>query len=389
VLVVAEVGLAFMLLIGAGLLVRGFALLTESSLGFQPEKVLGLEVFTSRLKYPQKEPEKLRAFIDRSIENLRAVPGVESAGATNFLPLTGFWGSQNFAIEGRPTPEKGREPEADNRMATPDYFRSMGIPLVRGRVFTAADGPDAPHVAIIGASFAARYWKDEDPVGRRLNLGDAEHPDWFEIVGVVGTVHSFGLEEKAHDDLYRPFAQVWFPLISFTVKTSADPAQITAAAKAAIWKLDPTQPFYKVIAMEDLSAESVALRRVSTLLLAAFSAIALILAAVGIYGVLSYSVAQRTHEIGIRSALGASPGNILRLVLGEGARIAAAGTGLGLAAALALSQLLGSLLYGVSARDPLTFAAVAALSSAVALAACYVPARRATRVDPLVALRHE
>ena len=389
VLAVAEISLAFVLLIGAGLLVRGFLLLTESSLGFRPEKVLALELFAPRRLYPVDKPAKLRSFIEQSVENLQAVPGVESAAATNFLPLTGFWGTQRYVIEGRPAPEKGREPEADDRLATPDYFRTMGIPLVRGRVFTMLDGPDSPHVAVISSSFAERYWKNEDPIGRRINLGTADHPDWHEIVGVVGTVHAFGLEEKPHDDLYRPFAQVWFPLVAFTVKASGDPTQIAAAAKATIWKIDPTQPFYKVITMDELAGESLALRRVSTLLLAGFSAIALALAAVGIYGVLSYSVAQRTQEIGIRAALGASRGDVLRMVLGDGARIAAAGTGLGIAAALALSQLLGSLLYSVGARDPATFGGVGLLCIAVALAACYIPARRATRVDPLVALRHE
>jgi predicted permease len=389
VLVVAEIALSFVLLIGAGLLIKSFSRLTQGDLGFRTDNILALEAFPSPAKYPEKEPEKLRAYVDRSVENLRAIPGVESAGAINFLPLTGFWGLQEFTVEGRPAPPKGQEPTADNRVVTPDYFKTMGIPLQRGRAFVTADGPDSPHVAIISASLARRFWNGEDPVGKRLNLGDSAKPDWNEIVGVVGDVHSFGLEEKLHDDLYRPFSQVYFPIVAFTVRAKGDPAQITAAAKAAIWAVNPEQPFYKVIAMETLAAESIALRRVSMLLLTVFSSIALLLAAIGIYGVLSYAVAQRTHEMGIRAVLGAQQRDVLRLVLGDGMRLALAGLAIGLAASLALTRLMVSLLYGVGAADPLTFAGVAALSTGVALLACYLPARRAMRVDPMVALRYE
>ncbi len=388
-LVVAELSLSIVLLIGAGLLIRSFHRLMEGDLGFRPENVLALEAFPSPAKYPAKEPEKLRAFVDHSVENLRAIPGVESAGAINFLPLTGFWGPQDFTVEGRPAPPKGQEPSADNRVVTPDYFRTMGIPLLRGRAFTAADSPGSPHVAIISASLARRFWGAEDPLGKRLNLGDAANPDWAEIIGVVGDVHSFGLEEKLHDDLYRPFSQVYFPIVAFTVRAKGDPTKLTAAAKAAIWAVNPEQPFYKIIRVETLAAEAIALRRVSMLLLTVFSGIALLLAAIGIYGVLSYAVAQRTHEIGIRAALGAQPRDVLRLVLGDGMRLALIGIGIGIAASFALTRLMVSLLYGLSASDPLTFAGVATLVSGVALVACYLPARRAMKVDPMVALRYE
>jgi putative ABC transport system permease protein len=389
ILVVAEIALSFVLLIGAGLLIKSFSRLIQGDLGFRPESVLALEAFPSPATYPSKEPEKLRAYVDRSVENLRAIPGVESAGAINFLPLTGFWGPQEFTIEGRPDPPKGQEYAADNRVITPDYFKTMGIPLLRGRAFAAADSPDSPHVAIVSASLARRFWNADDPVGKRLKLGDSTKPDWTEIVGVVGDVHSFGLEEKLHDDLYRPFSQVYFPIVAFTVRAKGDPAQITTAAKAAIWAVNPVQPFYKIIPMETLAAESLALRRVSMLLLTVFSGIALLLAAIGIYGVLSYAVAQRTHEIGIRAALGAQQRDVLRLVLGDGMRLALTGLGLGLVASLALTRLMVSLLYGVGATDPVTFAGVAALSTSVALLACYLPARRAMRVDPIIALRYE
>ena len=388
-LVVAEISLSFALLIGAGLLIKSFVLLMQRDLGFRPDRVLALEAFPSQRLYPAKEPEKLRAFVDRSVANLRAIPGVQSAAAINFLPLTGFWGPQEFAVEGFPTPGKGEEPSADNRIITPDYFSTMGVPLLRGRTFTPADGPDSPHVAIVSASLAHRFWKDENPVGRRLNLGTIEKPEWWEVVGVTGDVHSFGVEEKAHDDLYRPFDQVYFPVVAFTLRTKGDPNQLIAAAKAAVREENPQQPFYKIITMDTLAAETIALRRVNMLLLGAFSTLALTLAAVGIYGVLSYAVTLRTQEMGIRSALGAKPEDLLRLVLGDGMRLICVGLGIGLAAAFALTRMMTSLLYGVAANDPSTFAIGAVVVVATALAASYLPARRATKVDPMVALRYE
>jgi putative ABC transport system permease protein len=265
----------------------------------------------------------------------------------------------------------------------------MGIPLLRGRDFSSADGPDAPHVAIISASLAHRLWKDENPLGKRLNLGEVDKPDFHEIVGVAGDVHSFGIEEKLHDDLYRPFAQVYFPALAFTVRTKSDPAQVIAAAQAAIWSIDPQQPFYKVITLDTLAAESIALRRVNMVLLAVFSGMALVLAVVGIYGVLSYTVTLRTHEMGIRAALGAKPKNLQRLVVADGLRLMLLGVGIGMAASLVLAHLVRSLLYGVVPVDPFTFIASGALVMASALVASYVPARRATKVDPMVALRYE
>jgi predicted permease len=388
-LVVAEIALSFALMIGAVLLIKSFVVLTHGDLGFRTDHVLALEAFPSPAVYPAKEPEKLRAFVDRSIENLRSVPGVESAAAINYLPLTGFWDTHEFTVEGSPSPKKGEEPSADNRVITPDYFLTMGIPLLRGRAFATTDGPDAPHVVIVSASLARRFWKDGDPIGKRLNLGDAEKPEMWEVVGVADDVHAFGIEEKAHDDLYRPFAQVYFPLVAFTVRTKGSPKLAIPAAKAAIWEVNSQQPFYKVITMNTLAGESIALRRVSMLLLGVFSALALALAAVGIYGVLSYSVAQRTKEMGIRTALGAKPADVLRLILRDGLRLVLLGLSFGVAASLALTRLVSSVLYGVAPRDPFTFMASTVLVVVAAFLACYIPARRAAKVDPIVALRYE
>jgi len=389
VLVVAEVALSFTLMIGAGLLIRSFAVLTRQDLGLRPDHVLALEAFPSATQYPSKQPEKLLSFVDRSLENLRAIPGVESVAATNYLPLSGFWDEQNFTVEGWPAPVKGDEPAADNRVITPNYFSTIGIPLLRGRNFTPADVNESTHVIIVSASLANRFWKNEDPIGKRLNLGDTEKPDWWQIIGVCGDVHAFGIAEKVHLDLYRPYAQVYFPLLAFTVRTKGDPAQMVAAAKAAIWSVNPQQPFYKVITMKALATESIALRRVNMLLLAVFSAIALGLAVVGIYGVLSYTVMQRTHEMGVRAALGAKPGDLLRYVLGDGLRLILIGVGVGLAASVALARVIVSVLFGIAPIDPATFALSTMLIAASALAACYIPARRAARVDPMVALRYE
>jgi predicted permease len=388
-LVIAEVALSFTLLVGAGLFVRSFVRLERQDLGLRPDHLLGLEVFLSQTQYPDKQPEKVRAFLDQSLENLRAIPGVQSVAATNYLPLTGFWDAQNFMVEGRPLPRQGEKPAADKRLITPNYFSTMGIPLLSGRDFTATDGPDSLHVAIINASLARRYFGSNDPVGKRLNLGSVDKPDWWQIVGVCGDVHAFGIAERVHDDLYRPFAQVYFPLLAFTVRTQVDPATVTAAAKRAIWSIDPQQPFYKVITIDTLAAESIALRRVSMMLLAAFAAVALGLAAVGIYGVLSYTVMLRMHEMGIRAALGAEPARLLGLVLRDGLRSILIGVGIGIAVSLALGRVIVSVLFGVSPIDAATFAASAVVVGLSALAASYIPARRAAKVDPMVALRYE
>jgi putative ABC transport system permease protein len=387
-LVISEMAIAVVLLVGAGLLIKSFARLQKSDLGMNIDNVLTAQVQLPQYKYP--DLEKRRIFVGEVTRRVRSLPGVEAAGATNFLPLTGFWGTTFFNIEGRPAFAPGEEPEVDNRLATEDYFKAMGMRMLRGRAFTATDREGSPQVAIINQKFADSFFQGEDPVGKRLNLGDANEPSMWEIVGVVGDVKSFGLSEDTHLEIFRPFDQVTFPLIAFAIRTTKDPTSIVAAVRNEVWSVDKDLPFLgKIIPLERLASDSVTLRRVSMLLVGAFAALALILAALGIYGVMSYSVTQRTHEIGVRMALGAKPADVLRLVVRHGLALTLAGVGVGVGGALLLTRFMTSMLYGVSATDPLTFAVITVILIGVALGACAVPARRATKVDPMIALRYE
>ena len=389
VLVVAEIALSLVLLAGAGLLLKSFDHITSSNLGFRPDKVLAVEVFLPNSRYPGNQPEKLRAFVDGVVNRLEALAGVQSAAAVNFLPLTGFRSGMAFLVEGQAPPRPGEQPSANNLIVTPGYFQTMGIPLLRGRAFVPADHAGTEQVAIVNSTLAQRYFGGEDPVGKILNAGSPEHPDRWRIVGVVGDVRAFGLDQPVSPELYRPFDQTSFPLIAFTIRTGGDPAALAKPAEQAVWDVDKGQPVFKMVRMSVLSAQSVALRRVSTTLLVGFATLALVLATIGVYGVMTFAVAQRTHEVGIRMALGAQQRDVLWLVLGQGTEIVAAGVAIGAIAALALAQSMHSLLYGVSATDPVTFASVVLLLFGVAMLACYIPARRAMRVDPMVALRHE
>ena len=386
-LVVTEVALALVLLIGAGLMIKSFWRLQRADLGLDPQNVMTMEVLLPDYKYDQ--PQKRDAFLQNAMRRIENLPGVQSAGAINFLPLTGFWGTSTFTIEGRPMPAPGEEPEVDNRIVTENYFRTMGMRLLKGREFTERDSGNAPHVVVINETAARRFFPNEDPIGKRINLGDTSEPNVTEIVGVVNDVKAFGLEEETHADLYRPFAQAPFPLIAFAVRTEGDPNSIAAAVRGKIWEIDKDQPVFKVISMEQLAAESITLRRVSMLLVVAFAVLALVLAAVGVYGVISYSVSQRTHEIGIRMALGAQGRDVLKMLVKEGMSLALIGVGLGLGAGIVLTRFIASVLYGVSANDPATFVLVPILLIGVAMAGCFIPARRATKVDPMIALRYE
>jgi predicted permease len=388
-LVAIEVALSLVLLSGAGLMVESFQRVNREDLGFRPDHVLALEVFLPPNRYPEDQPQKRSGFLNNVVDRLNQLPGVRSVAATNFLPLTGFWGTTDFVIEGQPQRNGALTPLADNRLVTPGYFSTMGIGLLRGRVFADLDRFGSEQVAIVNSTLAQRYFAGEDPIGKILELGDMAHPERWRIVGVVADVKAFGPEQAAHADLYRPLGQVSFPLLAFVVRTTGDPAALLKASEQALWDVDQDQPVFDAMPMEVLAAQSVTLRRTSTILLAGFAALALVLAAVGLYGVMAYSVVQRTHEMGIRLALGAKPGDVLRLVVRHGMRLVLIGEIIGFAAALILMRLVSGLLYGVSPRDPWILATAVSVLTLVALVASYIPARRAAKVDPMVALRYE
>jgi predicted permease len=389
IMVTAEISLSLILLAGAGLIVESFRRVYREDLGFRPDHVLGLEVFLAPNRYPDNQPEQRSAFVRNVLDGLRRLPDARSVAATNFLPLTGFWGTTDFTIEGQPPRGAGEKPQGDNRLITPGYFSTMGIPLLQGRDFSESDGSDSEHVAIINSTLARHYFGSQDPLNKVVVLADAAHSERWRIVGLVSDVKAFRPEEPAHADLYRPLAQASFPLLAFTVRTQGDPAALLKPAKQAIWEVDKDQPVFDAMPLGVLAAQSVSLRRVSAILVASFAGLALVLAAVGLYGLMAYSVAQRTHEIGIRMALGAQHDDVLRLVVRNAMYLVVVGEVVGLAAAIVLSRAIAGLLYGVSPGDPRNLAAAIALLTLVAVAASYIPARRAAKVDPMVALRYE
>jgi putative ABC transport system permease protein len=397
VFVAFEVAMALVLLIGAGLMLRSLGALWSINPGFNPRNVLAFSL--SLTSTEATTGDQLRAKYQASVDSITAIAGVESVSMLGgSLPMTGdseipFW------IEGQPKPPTQQDmPSALFYLVTPGYQAAMGIPLERGRFFTAQDDQHAPYVALIDATFARKYFPNQDPVGKHVNLNliDIEP----EIIGVMGHVEHWGLGNTTHQDLqsqiYLPVWQVpdrFWPLLAngadYVVRTSAAPMGSVNAVRAAAEKFDPTAVVYGARPMEEIVANSIATKRFSMILLSVFAALALLLSAVGIYGVVSYLVGQRLREIGLRMALGAQRADVLRMVLGEGAKMALIGVAFGLAGALLLTRFIRELLYGVSATDPITFIGVAAVLTLVALAACYFPARRAMRVDPMVALRYE
>ncbi|HKG12067.1 MAG TPA: ABC transporter permease, partial [Pyrinomonadaceae bacterium] len=313
-----------------------------------------------------------------------------SAGMVNFLPLYGgLASSTSFVIDGQPEPPPGERPGTSVRVADSDYFTTMNIPLLRGRNFTDFENAEARHVVVVSDSFARKYFPGQDPIGRRVSITMFEAPNPTEIVGVVGDVRSDSLTKEAEPTAYFPHPELAYPFMTLAVRTAGDPAEMAPAVRREISSIDPDQPVSDVRTMNQVMAETVGRARFSTLLFGLFAGLATLLAAVGIFGVMNYSVTLRTREIGLRMALGAQPARVLVLVLRQGLVLTLVGIGIGLLGALALTRVMSSLLFGVNATDPLTFAAIVPLIAVVSLVACYIPARRATRIDPLVALRYE
>lgn len=391
-LVAAEIAMAMLLLVGAGLLLRSFSRLQENPPGFQADHLLVADLPLSLSAY--SKPEQRFEFFDRLAERAKSLPGVRSAGAASFLPVSGGGGLLHFNINGRPPKSPHDYTATGYRTITPDYFETLGMPLVQGRFFTAGDTEKAPAVVVINAAMARTYFPGENPLGKRLQVGATPESDvpWMEVVGVVGDVRQ-GLDLDPKAEMYLPYRQADAVLpvfqLSIVLRTATDPMLQASALRSALAEIDPNQPLVRVRTMEENMAATVAQPRFRTWLIGIFAALALVLAGVGVYGVMSYTVTQRTSEIGIRVTLGAQPEDVFRIVVGEGLRLALAGVGVGILAALALTRLLQSFLYGVSAYDPLTFGGVALILTMVAVAASFFPARRATHVDPMVALRYE
>jgi putative ABC transport system permease protein len=388
VLVIAEMAVALMLLVGAGLLIKSFIQLQQVNPGFKPEGVLSMQLTLPESKY--REPQQREAFYRQLLEQVRALPGVEASGATTALPLSGYNPSGSFQIEGRIVPQGQSSPHGDRWMVSHEYFKAMSIPLIKGRYFNERDSADAPGVAILDETIARKYWPDEDPLGKRIVFeGTAQAPRWREVVGIVGHVKHKGLEGESRVQYYVPLPQRPNAGIFLVLKTAGDPENLAASVRGVVRGLDKDLPVFKVTTMQQLVADSMAQRRFSMLMFGIFAFVALLLASVGLYGVLAYSVTQRTQEIGVRMALGAQARDVLGMVVGQGMRLVFVGVALGLALAFAFARVISNQLYGVTATDPWVFAGVALLLTAVAFLACYIPARRATKVDPMIALRYE
>ncbi|HVG32964.1 MAG TPA: ABC transporter permease [Pyrinomonadaceae bacterium] len=384
-LVITEVALALVLLIGAGLLIRSFHRLQQVDPGFNPKNALTVAVSLPAKKYAEDDQQS--AFFAQLIERASTMPGVLAVGATQSLPIHDDY-VLGFNIQGRPPDAPGEEPNTNYYAVSPGYFKAMGISLLRGRLFTEQDKKDAPRVAIINETMAKKFFPGEDPIGKGINVTNG--PERFrEIVGIVSDVKQYGLDKATPAQTYEPFLQEPFSGMTLIVRTEGDPTAMNASIRSQVLSIDKDQPVSRIRTLEQIVYESVAKQRFSMLLLGVFGVVALILAAVGLYGVMSYAVTQRTHEIGIRMALGAQQKDVIRLVVGQGMVLALIGVVIGLVAAFALTRVMATLLFNVSATDPLTFLAIPALLTMVALAASLVPARRAMRVDPMIALRYE
>ncbi|MHB8755749.1 MAG: ABC transporter permease [Candidatus Acidiferrales bacterium] len=396
-LAVAEVGLSLVLLIGAGTLIRSIHNLLTADPGFNPRNVLSMQIWLPESRYPGTA--RTRQFFQQVIERMRSLPGVVSASAVNFLPLTGWTDFTNFDIAGRPSPPPRKEFVAHYRIIDSQYFQTMQIPLLRGRYFADSDNGQSQGVAIINETLAKQYWPNQDPVGQQLRVHllkaksvpwrPAASDAWLTIVGIVGDLREHEFGNRKMGELYLPYLQDPSRLMRMVLRTSAPPDTLARAARQAVQSVDKNQPITAVKSMEEFLSESVSTQSLNTDLLTFFAALALVLAAIGIYGVMSYGVEQRTHEIGIRLALGAQPSDVVRMIVRQGVQLALIGIGIGLVATYAVIRVLSGSMFGIKSLDPLSTAFAALLLFIVAFLACYIPARRATRVDPVQALRYE
>jgi putative ABC transport system permease protein len=386
-LIVVEVALSVVLLAGAGLLFRSFMRLQSVNTGFVAQQVLTARLTPSGTNYTNDAD--FTKFYNQVIEKVEAIPGVQDAGVINTLPL--YKGATSgFRVEGRPVTTPDKWPSVNYRVVSPDYFRAMGVSVLQGRAYTEHDDANAPLVMMVNQQLAREIFPGENPVGKRITFGSTDangQPRWFEIVGVVANVRSLELREEPTAELYFSFQQDLWPAMSLVVRSSVEPGSLSASVRQAVNEVDRSVPVSDVKTMDHIVSESIMQPRFNLFLLGLFGAVAMVLSAAGIYGVTAYTVTQRTHELGIRIALGAQLGDVLKMILGQGMAVIGVGLVVGLAAAFALTRLLKSLLFGVGENDPLTFVAITAVLLLVALIACYIPARRATKVDPLVALR--
>lgn len=384
-LVVSEVALAMLLLIGASLMIRSLLNLQQVNPGFNPSSVLTASISLPESRY--SKPEQQIAFYQQLGERLQAIPGITTAGLASLLPLSGNNQGEGLVVEGHPISNPSDVPILWYRIVNPRYFQAMQIPLRKGRFFSEQDAQGAPAVLLINEALARRYWPKQNPIGKRI--GNGRPAGWMSVVGVVGDIRHMSLAAPPDPEIYFPFAQHPQTNMKLTIRTSSDPMNFVPLLRQAVMELDREQPVTSMASLEEVRSDSIAANRLSALLLGIFAAVALLLATLGIYGVISFSVEQRRHDIGIRMALGALSTDVLRTVMGQGALLTMIGIGSGLIAAFALTRVISSLLFGVKATDPLVFIGVAFLFAFVAALASYIPARRAASVDPMVALRHE
>jgi predicted permease len=388
-LVISEVAVSFILLIGAGLLINSFFHLRNLDPGYRADHLLTMKVALPETKYPDKE--RRAPFYAELLRRVRSLPGVQSAAVASNLPLTYNGDSMPIGVEGRPDPPPDQRPDVILRVVSPGYFSTMGIPLVAGRDFTEQDKGDAVRAVVVSEKTARHFWPGQDPIGKRLKPGSTTSDSpWREVVGIVKDVRQNDFVAEPKMQMYMAYEQVGsFAPNALVVRTNVEPLSLGASVRRTVWEVDKDQPVSDIRSMDEIVSVAVARQRFSMLLLGVFAALALVLAAVGIYGVMSYSVAQRTREIGIRIALGATKSDVLKLAVGHGLRLVLIGVAIGLASALILTRVMSSLLFGISATDPTTFAAISLVLISVALVASYIPALRATKVDPMVALHYQ